>query len=46
MVFLSVCWGIVNIGDVGMLGKIGRTIVLRFIGAIYVVTAVTALVTV
>lgn len=43
MVFLSVCRGIINIGDVGMLGKIGRTIVLRFLAAVYIITAVTAL---
>lgn len=42
MIFLSVCWGIVNIGDVHMLGRIGKTVLLRFLGAIFLMTAVTA----
>ncbi len=43
MVFLSVCWGIVCIGDVQVLGRIGRTIILRFIAAIYVTAGISAL---
>ena len=31
MIFLSVCWGIVNIGDMRMLGRIGKTVLLRFL---------------
>ena len=42
MIFLSVCWGIVNIGDMRMLGRIGKTVLLRFLGAVFLVTAVTA----
>ena len=42
MIFLSVCWGIVNIGDVHMLGRIGKVILLRFLGAVFLLTAVTA----
>ena len=42
MIFLGVCWGIINIGDVHMLGRIGRTVLLRFLGAIFLLTAATA----
>ncbi len=43
MIFLSVCWGIVCIGDVQVLGRIGRTIISRFIAAIYVTLGISAL---
>lgn len=42
MIFLGVCWGILNIGDVHMLGRIGKTVLLRFLGAIFLLAAVTA----
>ena len=42
MIFLSVCCGIVNIGDVQTLGKIGNTVLLRFLGAIFLITGITA----
>ena len=42
MIFLSVCWGILNIGDIHMLGRIGKTVVLRFLGAIFLLTIITA----
>lgn len=42
MIFLSVCWGIINIGDIHMLGRIGKLVLLRFLGAIFLLTAVTA----
>lgn len=42
MIFLSVCCGIVNIGDVQTLGKIGKTVLLRFLAAIYLITGITA----
>lgn len=42
MIFLSVCWGIINIGDVHMLGRIGKVVLLRFLGAIFLLTGVTA----
>lgn len=43
MIFLSVCWGMISIGDVGMLGKIGRTVAVRFLISIYILTTVSAL---
>lgn len=43
MIFLSVCCGIVNIGDVQTLGKIGKTVLLRFLAAIYLITGITAM---
>ncbi len=43
MIFLSICCGIVNIGNVQTLGKIGKTILLRFLAVIYLVTGITAL---
>ena len=42
MIFLSVCWGIINIGDIHMLGRIGKTVLFRFLGAVFLLTAVTA----
>lgn len=42
MIFLSVCWGILNIGDVHMLGQIGKTVLLRFLGGVFLLTAVSA----
>ena len=42
MIFLSVCWGIVNIGDVHMLGRIGKMVLFRFLGAVFLIAAVTA----
>ena len=43
MIFLSVCWGIISIGDVHMLSRIGKTVLLRFLGAVFLLTPVTAL---
>ena len=42
MIFLSVCWGIINIGDVHMLGRIGKTVLFRFLGIVFLLTAITA----
>lgn len=42
MIFLSVCWGILNIGDIHTLGRIGKVVVPRFLGVIFLLTAVTA----
>lgn len=42
MIFLSVCWGILNIGDVHMLGQIGKTVLLRFLGGVFLLTSVSA----
>ncbi len=43
MIFLSVCWGIVCIGDVQVLGRIGRTVISRFIAGVYVTAGISAL---
>lgn len=42
MIFLSVCWGILNIGDIHTLGRIGKLVLFRFVGAIFLLTTVTA----
>ena len=42
MIFLSVCWGILNIGDIHTLGRVGKIVVLRFLGIVFLLTAVTA----
>ena len=42
MIFLSVCWGILNIGDIHTLGRIGRVVLLRFLGVVFLLTGVTA----
>ena len=42
MIFLSICVGIVNIGDVHTLGRIGKTVLLRFLGGVFLVGGVTA----
>ena len=42
MIFLSVCWGIINIGDVHMLGRIGKTVLFRFLGGVFLLTSVSA----
>lgn len=44
MIFLGVCWGIVNMGDVQVLGRIGKTVLTRFVGGIYLTTTLTAVV--
>ena len=38
MVFLSVCWGIYGIGDIEMLGRIGRGMLIRFVGMTFLVS--------
>ena len=43
MIFLSVCWGIVCVGDVRVLGRIGRTVISRFIAGVYVTAGISAL---
>ena len=43
MIFLSVCWGIVCIGDVHVLGRIGRKVISRFIAGVYVTAGFSAL---
>ncbi|MDO5406882.1 MAG: cation:dicarboxylase symporter family transporter [Eubacteriales bacterium] len=43
MIFLSICWGIINIGDVSVIGKIGKTILVRMTGMTFLISAVFAL---
>lgn len=43
MIFLSVCWGIVCIGDVQVLGRIGRTVISRFVTGVYLTAGISAL---
>ena len=40
LVFLSITCGIIGIGDSNVFGKIGRKMVIRFVGVIFVITAV------
>lgn len=44
LVFLAVCCGIVSIGDLTVVGKIGRKLILRMITGIFVLGAVMAIV--
>ncbi len=41
MIFLSICTGILGIGNVAMLGRIGKKFVLRFLGMTFVISALT-----
>lgn len=43
MIFLSVCWGIISIGDIGVMGKIGKTVIVRFLVSLALFTSLTAL---
>lgn len=42
MIFLGVCWGIVNMGDVQVLGRIGKTVLTRFVVGVFLTIALTA----
>lgn len=42
MIFLSVAWGIYGIGDASTLGRIGKKMILRFVGLTLLVSAVSA----
>lgn len=42
MIFLAICWGIVSIGDVGTLGRIGRKVISRLIVFTYVILGTSA----
>lgn len=42
MIFLAICWGIVSIGDVGTLGRIGRKVLSRLIVFTYVMIGTSA----
>ena len=39
MIFLSVAWGIYGIGDAALLGRIGKKMLLRFVGLTFLVTS-------
>jgi Na+/H+-dicarboxylate symporter len=43
LIFLSVCVGIIGIGDIQALGRIGKTVVSRFMVAIFLITGGSAL---
>ena len=40
MVFLSVAWGIYGIGDTATFGRIGKRMVIHFIGAVFLIDAI------
>lgn len=42
MVFLAVAWGVYGIGDISTFGRIGKRMLLRFVGISFAMTAVTA----
>ncbi len=43
LVFLAVCCGIISIGDLTMVGKIGRRLILKMIAGTFILSAVMAL---
>lgn len=45
LIFLAVCWGIVSIGDLTMVGKIGKGLILRMVAGTFAVSAAMALFT-
>lgn len=44
MIFLSVCWGIISIGDLSAVGRIGRQVTKRLILDTFVLSMITALI--
>lgn len=42
MIFLAICWGIISIGDVAVLGRIGRTVIGRMLISTFVIEAILA----
>ena len=44
LIFLSVCCGIVSIGDLSVVGKIGQKLIIRMIRGVFVLAAVMALI--
>lgn len=42
LIFLSVCWGIISIGDLSSVGKIGRQVTGRLIGSTFLIGMVMA----
>lgn len=43
MIFLAVCWGIISIGDLSAVGKIGKKLIIRMIAGTFAVGSVFAL---
>ena len=43
MIFRHVCWGMVSMGDMQVMGKVGRRVLLRFLAAMLLITGLTAL---
>lgn len=43
LIFLSVCWGIISIGDLSSVGKIGKQVTVRLIGSTFLIGMVMAL---
>lgn len=43
LIFLSICWGIISIGDLSAVGRIGKQVALRFVISTFLLCAVTAL---
>lgn len=42
MIFLAICWGIFNIGDITAIGRIGKKVITRIISWTFLVSAATA----
>lgn len=42
MIFLAICWGIFNIGDITVMGRIGKKVLARIVILTFLVGAVTA----
>ncbi len=42
MIFLAICWGIFNIGDISALGRIGRKVISSIIVLTFIISAVSA----
>lgn len=43
MIFLTVCWGIINIGDLYTLGRIGKKLITRLVSGTFAVSILAAL---
>lgn len=46
MIFLCICGGVISIGDIQSFGRIGRTVLGRFLLSVFVIVSITALLTV
>lgn len=43
MIFLAICWGIFNIGDITIMGKIGKRVLVRIITLTFFISAMTVI---